>query len=65
MTRTRAADLAPGDTYKVGPEILTVTQPPYTTDGLLGDTVLRVPIRTQNGTETADVVHPDHTVKRT
>lgn len=60
MDRTPAADLAPGDTYTVGPETLTVTAPPHTSEGLLGDPVLCIPVRTENGTHTTDVVHPDH-----
>lgn len=64
MTGTRAADLAPGDTYTVGGDTLTVTAPPYTTTGPFGP-VLRIPIRQGDGTDTVDVVHTDHSVNRT
>lgn len=64
MPRTRAAALNPGDTYLHGPDALTVTAPPYTTEGLLG-VVLRVPVRTESGGVYDDVVHTDHTVVKT
>ena len=62
MSSTPATNLTPGDTYTVGPDTLTVTDHPHTTTGMLGDKVLRIPVRQSDGTETADVVHPDHTV---
>lgn len=60
---TPARTLTPGDTYLHGTTRLTVTARPYTVPGCLGDTVLRIPVRTHEGSEYNDVVYPDHEVE--